>query len=54
MQGSIPTRYVDAQSVEDVKKTLQFASDNNLRLVVKNTGHDYTGRSSAPDSFALW
>ncbi|KAL3438151.1 hypothetical protein BDV09DRAFT_206043 [Aspergillus tetrazonus] len=54
MQGSVPTRYVDAQSVEDVKKTLQFASDNNLRLVVKNTGHDYTGRSSAPDSFALW
>ncbi|KAL4899568.1 hypothetical protein BDW74DRAFT_171478 [Aspergillus multicolor] len=54
MQGSVPTRYVDAQGVEDIQKTLQFASDNDLRLVVKNTGHDYTGRSSAPDSFALW
>jgi hypothetical protein len=54
MQGSVPTRYVDAQSVEDVQKTLQFAGNNNLRLVVKNTGRDYTGRSSAPDSLALW
>lgn len=54
LQGSVPRRYVDARGVEDVQKTLRFARDNGLRLVVKNTGHDYLGRSSAPDSFALW
>ncbi|KAL4863949.1 hypothetical protein BDV12DRAFT_201592 [Aspergillus spectabilis] len=53
-QGSISTKYVDARSVEDVQRTLVFAGENQLRLVVKNTGHDYMGRSSAPDSFGLW
>ncbi|KAL2863989.1 uncharacterized protein BJX67DRAFT_362191 [Aspergillus lucknowensis] len=53
-QGSVPTKYVDAQSVEDVQRTLVFAGENSLRLVIKNTGHDYEGRSSAPDSLALW
>ena len=54
LQGSVPRRYVDARGVEDVQKTLRFARDKELRLAVKNTGHDYLGRSSAPDSFALW
>ncbi|KAL4959597.1 uncharacterized protein BDV14DRAFT_184338 [Aspergillus stella-maris] len=53
-QGSVPRRYVDARDVEDVKRTLAFARERGLRLVVKNTGHDYRGRSSAPDAFALW
>ncbi|KAL4792654.1 hypothetical protein BDV19DRAFT_400467 [Aspergillus venezuelensis] len=53
-QGSVPTKYVDLQNVENVQKTLKFAGDRGLRLVVKNTGHDYSGRSSAPDSLALW
>ncbi|KAL2835353.1 hypothetical protein BJY01DRAFT_223828 [Aspergillus pseudoustus] len=53
-QGSVPTKYVEVRSVEDVQRTMVFAGENNLRLVIKNTGHDYQGRSSAPDSLALW
>ncbi|KKK21133.1 hypothetical protein P175DRAFT_0507165 [Aspergillus ochraceoroseus IBT 24754] len=53
-QGSVPYKYVEVQSVEDIQETLQFADKNHLRLVIKNTGHDYEGRSSAPDSLALW
>ncbi|PYH88394.1 FAD-binding domain-containing protein [Aspergillus ellipticus CBS 707.79] len=53
-QGSVPPKYLEVQSVEDVQKGLKFARDNNLNLVIKNTGHDYKGRSSAPDSLALW
>ncbi|KAL5335987.1 hypothetical protein BJX70DRAFT_304232 [Aspergillus crustosus] len=53
-QGSVSSMYVDARSVEDVQAALRFAGENSLRLVVKNTGHDYMGRSSAPDSFGLW
>ncbi|KAL4860880.1 hypothetical protein BDV12DRAFT_204599 [Aspergillus spectabilis] len=53
-QGSVPAKYVDARSVEDIQKTLSFARANNVRVVVKNTGHDYTGRSSGPDSLGLW
>ncbi|KAL2828516.1 hypothetical protein BDW59DRAFT_178861 [Aspergillus cavernicola] len=53
-QGSVAWKYVDARTVEDVQNTLLFAKEHNIRLVVKNTGHDYLGRSSAPDSFGLW
>ncbi|RAL15380.1 FAD-binding domain-containing protein [Aspergillus homomorphus CBS 101889] len=53
-QGSISPRYVAVQSVEDVQATLNFTRTHGLRLVIKNTGHDYRGRSSAPDSLALW
>ncbi|PYI17264.1 FAD-binding domain-containing protein [Aspergillus violaceofuscus CBS 115571] len=53
-QGSISPRYVDVRSVEDVQATLNFTRSHGLRLVIKNTGHDYKGRSSAPDSLALW
>ena len=33
---------------------MNFARDFNLRLVVKSTGHDLQGRSSAPDSLLVW
>ncbi|KAL5334483.1 hypothetical protein BJX70DRAFT_405421 [Aspergillus crustosus] len=53
-QGSVPPKYVDARSAEDIQATLEFARTNSLRLVIKNTGHDYIGRSSGPDSLGLW
>ncbi|KAF2993290.1 hypothetical protein E8E14_000402 [Neopestalotiopsis sp. 37M] len=33
---------------------INFARDKNIRLTVKNTGHDYLGRSSGKGSLALW
>ena len=36
-----------------MKAALSFAESTGVRLVVKNTGHDYIGRSSAPDSLTL-
>ncbi|KAL4801828.1 hypothetical protein BDV18DRAFT_70148 [Aspergillus unguis] len=54
MQGSVPSMYVDVHGPEDVQKTMEFVRKHKVRLVVKNTGHDYSGRSSAPDSLALW
>jgi FAD/FMN-containing dehydrogenase len=31
-----------------------LARKHNIRLIVKNTGHDYMGRSIAPGSLSLW
>ncbi|KAG0237810.1 hypothetical protein BGW42_008431 [Actinomortierella wolfii] len=31
-----------------------FAVKHNLRLVIKNTGHDLLGRSMGPNSLSLW
>ncbi|KAK3301204.1 FAD binding domain-containing protein [Chaetomium fimeti] len=33
---------------------IEFARQNNIRLSVKNTGHDYLGRSTGKGSLALW
>jgi FAD/FMN-containing dehydrogenase len=44
---------VQAQSVEDVQNTVRFARERNLRLVIRNTGHDLGGRSSGPEALQL-
>lgn len=33
---------------------MQPARTQNIRLIVKNSGHDFTGRSSAPNSLSIW
>lgn len=53
-QGRIPLYSAIVQSAEDVQKAVIFARDWNLRLVIKNTGHDSSGRSSSPDSFQIY
>lgn len=58
-QGSVPDWYIDVQSAEDVKQVFHFATRlNGTRLkqplVIKNTGHDWKGRSSGPGALALW
>lgn len=35
---------VNATCSEDVKMGVDFARENNVRLVVKASGHDYLGR----------
>jgi hypothetical protein len=37
-QGSIPPIGVDARTVEDIQAAVKFASQHNLKIVVKNTG----------------
>jgi FAD/FMN-containing dehydrogenase len=45
---------VAAESAADVAAAVDFAREHNLRLVIKGTGHDYLGRSNAPDSLLVW
>ncbi|KAG0006015.1 hypothetical protein BGZ80_008578 [Entomortierella chlamydospora] len=53
-QGAVPLYTVNATSIEDVQSAVRFAAKNNIRLVVKNTGHDYIGRSIGASSLNLW
>ncbi|CAF3195138.1 unnamed protein product [Rotaria sp. Silwood2] len=53
-QGSVSVLAVDAMSPEHVQATVRFAAMNNLRLVIKSTGHDILGRSTAAGSLLLW
>ena len=45
---------VAAETAGDVAAAVNFARAHHLRLVVKGTGHDYLGRSNAPDSLLIW
>jgi hypothetical protein len=53
-QGRVAQYSVNASGVVDVQTAIRFASERNLYLVVKNTGHDHLGRSGGAGSFAIW
>jgi hypothetical protein len=52
--GPNPRYAVNATTVEHIRSTLAFAAENNIRLVVKSTGHDLLGRSDGYGSLELW
>lgn len=45
---------VAARNANDIAAAVNFARDNNLRLVVKGGGHSYLGGSNAPNSLLIW
>jgi FAD/FMN-containing dehydrogenase len=52
---SRPSAYaVAAQTTDDVVAAVNFARENNLRLVVKGGGHSYQGTSNSADSLLIW
>ena len=52
---SRPSVYaVAARNSQHIAAAVNFARDNNLRLVVKGGGHSYQGTSNAPDSLLIW
>ncbi|GJJ14555.1 hypothetical protein Clacol_008820 [Clathrus columnatus] len=52
--GSLSSYYIDVHTAEDVKAAFVFSRTTSVPLVIKNTGHDYKGRSTAPNSLQLW
>ncbi len=50
-----PSAYaVAARDARDVAAAVDFARENDVRLVVKGGGHSYLGTSNAPDSLLVW
>ncbi|KAJ3527007.1 hypothetical protein NM208_g7030 [Fusarium decemcellulare] len=52
--GGYPTYSVDAHNVAHIQLGVNFARSRNLRLVIKNTGHDFNGRSVGAGSLSIW
>ena len=50
----MPPVGVDARSASDVQAAVNFVKQYNLKAVIKNTGHDYLGRSTARGGFLIW
>lgn len=49
--GTIILTYIQ---VAQIQLAVNFARNLNLRLVVKNTGHDFNGRSSGAGALSIW
>ncbi|PHH59141.1 hypothetical protein CDD81_3699 [Ophiocordyceps australis] len=52
--GNFPSYVINVTGPADVQAGVQFAREHNIRLIVKNTGHDYLGKSSGHGSLSLW
>ncbi|KAM0722339.1 hypothetical protein Q7P37_001780 [Cladosporium fusiforme] len=52
--GSYAQYTIDATCKSDIRAGLEFAKENNIRLVIRNTGHDFNGKSSGAGSLAIW
>ncbi|EXF83009.1 hypothetical protein CFIO01_08050 [Colletotrichum fioriniae PJ7] len=52
--GGFPSYVVKATNVAQIQLAVNFARNLNIRLVVKNTGHDFNGRSSGSGALSVW
>ncbi|KAF2843057.1 FAD-binding domain-containing protein [Patellaria atrata CBS 101060] len=52
--GNLPSYAINVSSAADVAAGLRFARTKNIRLTIKNTGHDFNGRSSGQGALSLW
>lgn len=51
--GYYPVYVILAQTTAHIKAGIDFARQNNIRLIVRNTGHDFLGRSTGWGSLVI-
>lgn len=52
--GNYARYAVNVSNADDIAATLAFAKKKDIRLVIRNTGHDYLGRSTGAGSISIW
>lgn len=52
--GNLPDFMVKVQNTSHIKAVLEYVKSTGKPLVVRNTGHDWKGRSAGSDSVAIW
>ncbi|KAL4994624.1 hypothetical protein BDV10DRAFT_188824 [Aspergillus recurvatus] len=52
--GSSPVYTINATEPEELAAGISFARANNVRLVIRNTGHDLLGKSAGYGSLQIW
>lgn len=53
-QGGYSSYAVEVSNVAQIQLAVNFARETNVRLVVRNTGHDYNGRSTGAGALSVW
>ena len=52
--ADLPAYTVAVQTVGDIQAVLAFASQHNIAVTVKTSGHSYSGSSTAANSILIW
>ncbi|KAI1633251.1 FAD binding domain-containing protein [Biscogniauxia mediterranea] len=52
--GAYPTISVNATTAAQVQLAVNLARNLNLRLVIKNTGHDFSAKSTGAGALSIW
>ena len=52
--GSYIQYAVNASESSHIQSTISFVKKNNIRLVIRNTGHDYLGKSTGAGAVGIW
>jgi hypothetical protein len=52
--GGYPEYTVNATTVAHIQLAVKFAGERNLRLVIKNTGHDFGAKSTGMGALSIW
>ncbi|KAL6862000.1 FAD-binding domain-containing protein [Trichoderma novae-zelandiae] len=52
--GNYASYVINVTGAGDVQAGISFAKKNNIRLVIKNTGHDYLGKNTGKGGLTFW
>ncbi|KAI0379035.1 FAD-binding domain-containing protein [Hypomontagnella monticulosa] len=52
--GAYPAMSVNVTTTSQIQLAINLARNLNLRLVIKNTGHDYSAKSTGAGSLSVW
>ncbi|KAI8246327.1 putative beta-glucosidase I [Colletotrichum sp. SAR 10_96] len=52
--GGFPWYVINASTPEHIQEGVKFAKETGIRLMVKNTGHDFSGKSGGGQSLSIW
>jgi hypothetical protein len=52
--GALPRYGLDSTLIQDITAVIRFAQQHRIAFNIKNTGHDFFGRSTSPDSITIW
>ena len=52
--GGFPEYTVNVSTVAQVQLAVNFARSQNIRLVIKNTGHDFGAKSTGKGGLNIW
>lgn len=54
VKGNFVEYLINVTTTADIAAGLKFTQEKNVRLVIKNTGHAYLGKSTGKGSLGLW